>query len=266
MYPIIDIHCHIYPDKIAEKVTDRLSDFYDITVKYDGKLSSLKKVSSASNISHSVVFSAATAPHQVSSINKFISETVRESKGRMTGLGTLHPDSTDVIADTEELISLGLKGVKFHPDAQGFKADDERCHKIYDACRKYDLPILFHCGDKRYDFSNPDRMKNVLQSYTDLRIVGAHFGGWSVWEKATAELHQFSNFMVDTSSTFKWLGRDAVRKMIDLYSVDRVMFASDYPMWNPVDDIKFLMSLGFSKEEKEKIFYKNAQKLFEIAL
>ena len=94
-YRIIDAHCHIYPDKIAEKASLSTGSFYDITMTYDGKLSTLKEVGERGGIDHFIVQSVATKPEQVSSINRFIAGAVAESGGKMTGLGTLHPDSPE---------------------------------------------------------------------------------------------------------------------------------------------------------------------------
>ena len=77
----------------------------------------------------------------------------------------MHPDSTDIVGDIEHLQELGLRGVKLHPDIQGFKLDDYRCLKIYELCEKKGLPVLLHTGDFRYDFSNPNRVKPILETY-----------------------------------------------------------------------------------------------------
>ena len=41
MYKILDAHCHIYPDKIAEKATQNVGRFYDIDMHEDGKIATL---------------------------------------------------------------------------------------------------------------------------------------------------------------------------------------------------------------------------------
>ena len=128
-----------------------------------------------------IVQSVATTPHQVGSINNFISETVKNSGGKLVGLGTLHPDSENQEKDVQNIIDLGLHGVKLHPDIQGFKIDDYRCLKIYELCEKAGLPILMHTGDSRFDNSNPNRLLPILEIYTNLTVIGAHFGGWSMW-------------------------------------------------------------------------------------
>lgn len=260
-YKIIDSHCHIYPDKIAEKASASTGKFYDIEMAYDGKISTLTELGEKAGIDHYIVQSVATKPEQVSSINSFIAESVRTSDGRMTGLGTLHPDSSDIKGDIENLISLGLLGVKLHPDIQGFKIDDQKCMKIYELCEGR-LPILFHTGDKRYDMSNPDRLTPVLDTFKDLVVIGAHFGGYSVWDMAEDVLPKYKNVFVDCSSCFFAMTDEEIRKAISAFGTDRVLFGTDYPMWNPKTEIERLLNLGLSDDDYEKIFCKNAQKVF----
>lgn len=265
VYPIIDSHCHIYPDKIADKAVEGISSFYDLPMSYNGRATTLVEEGNKIGVKHNIIFSVATTPKQVSSINTFISECVKNGQGRFTGLGSLHPDSDNVADDIEMIKSLGLKGVKLHPDFQKFRIDDEKLFPIYEACSGV-LPVLLHTGDYRYDFSNPDRMKNVLQKFPNLTVIGAHFGGWSVWEEACEKLSGFDNFYVDTCSSFKWLKPEKTKEIINRYGADKVLFATDFPMWAYETEFEYLMSLGLSEGDYEKILYKNAANLFGIDL
>ncbi|MBQ5970504.1 MAG: amidohydrolase [Clostridia bacterium] len=266
MFPVIDTHCHIYPDKIAQKAATGIGAFYDVPMKFDGRLDTLKAVSARARVEHSLIFSVATAPRQVASINKFIASNVEKSGGRFTGLGTLHPDSEDMEGDVRQILALGLKGVKLHPDVQGFPIDNDRGMLICELCEQYHLPVLLHCGDFRYDYSNVNRLKPILERFRDLQVIGAHFGGWSLWEDASKALHSYDNFVVDSSSTFAWVDRDTAKRMIGLYGSERVLFGSDFPMWDPRDEIGFLLSLQLGDDAYENIFHKNAQTLFDIEL
>ncbi len=263
--PIIDCHCHVYPDKIAEKAVEGIGKFYDIDMDNDGSLDGLISCGSKIGVKHYLIFSVATTPKQVNSINRFIADTAKKSGGLITGLGTLHPDSENIESDIDEIASLGLKGVKMHPDFQKFRIDDEKCDVIYRYCEGR-LPILFHTGDTRFDYSNPERMKPVLDKYPDLTVIGAHFGGWSCWCKAAEMLSSYPNFYVDCSSTFNWLEPCEVRKLVEIYGADKVLFGVDYPMWTHETEFEKFIEMGLSPEDKEKILYKNAMKLFNIEL
>ena len=260
-YRIIDSHCHIYPDKIAEKASASTSDFYHMPSLFDGKISTLLERGAAAGIEHFIVQSVATTPKQVSGINRFIAEAVANSDGRFTGLGTLHPDSDNVHTEVEEIVSLGLKGVKLHPDIQRVAIDDPRMEKIYEECEGR-LPILMHTGDYRFDYSNPNRMLPVLQKHPNLTVVGAHFGGWSVWDEATEKLSRFKNFYVDCSSSLYAMTSEKAKELIMAYGTDRVLFGTDYPMWDIDTELDRFMKINLSEEQREDIFYANAVKLF----
>ena len=263
-YPIIDAHCHVYPDKIADKAVEGIGSFYDLAMCYDGRYSTLVEHGSKIGVKHYVIFSVATTPKQVHSINNFIADTVKQSDGLMTGLGALHPDSETIEEEIEEIISLGLKGVKMHPDFQKFAIDDKKCYKIYEMCQSKGLPVLLHTGDSRYDYSNPQRMKKVLDDFPELIVIGAHFGGWSCWQEAVETLSAYKNFYVDCSSSFDWLSPQESRDIVRRYGADHVLFATDFPMWNHETELKRFMDMDLTDEENQLILYKNAVRLFGV--
>ena len=263
-YKIIDAHCHVYPDKIARKASDSTADFYHMPSLYDGKISTLLAEGSACGISHFIIQSVATAPKQVSSINHFIATAVSEGEGRFTGLGTLHPDSESIEAEVAEIVALGLKGVKLHPDIQRFGIDDGKMDAIYSLCDAAHLPILMHTGDHRFDYSNPARMKAVLDRYPRLTVIGAHFGGWSVWEDAVRLLVGYEHFYVDCSSSLYAMSPAAARDLISAFGVGRVLFGTDYPMWDIKTELERFMALDLTERERVGILAENAASLFGI--
>ena len=264
MFPVIDCHCHVYPEKIVEKAVGGIGEFYHIPMCYDGRIQTLLEKGSKAGITHHLIFSVATKPSQTASINSFIAQTVSENPDKFTGLGTLHPDSEDIEGDVKHILELGLKGIKLHPDFQKFRLDDEKCDKIYKACEGK-LPILIHAGDKRYDFSNPNRLIPVLKKYPKLIIIGAHFSGYSVWDDVESSLKGFDNLYVDCSSAMPFISSERAKNLVRFFGADHVIFGTDFPMWDIEDELKRFNALGLSDEEKEKIFYKNACKLFDIS-
>ena len=258
---IIDAHCHIYPDAIASRAVEGIGSFYDMPLLYNGTESELRRAHDEAGVSHAVIFSVATKPSQAAGINRFISESVKASEGRYVGLGTVHPDSDTLKEDIENIISLGLRGVKLHPDFQRFKIDDYRCLKIYEMCEGR-LPVLLHCGDHRFDFSNPNRLRPILEIFTGLEVIGAHFGGWSVWQEAEDMLSEFKNFSVDTSSSLYALSPDKAREIVRRFGADRVMFATDYPMWSIKDELARIDAMGLTEAEREAVLYKTAARHF----
>ena len=263
-YKIIDAHCHIYPEKIVDKAVAGTDNFYGVKSACRGTVTDLIENGTEAGIDRFIVQSVATTPKQVKSINEFIANEVNQQHDKLIGLGTLHPDSENQEDDVKHLVELGLKGVKLHPDIQAFKIDDYRCLKIYELCEEYGLPILMHTGDNRYDFSNPNRLIPVLNIYKNLTVIGAHMGGWSIWDEASKQLCDIPNLYVDCSSSFNYISVENAAKIIRRYGADRVLFGTDYPMWSPKTELETFFSMGLTDDENIKILAGNAEKLFNI--
>ncbi len=268
-YEVIDAHCHIYPEKIAARATAATDAFYGITsfstgCAGAGTVSHLLEIGESDGVDRFLVQSVATTPHQVEGINNFIANEVSKSGGRLIGFGTLHHELEDIRGAVKHLKSLGLRGVKLHPDIQNFQIDDSRCLCIYEICEEEELPILIHAGDSRYDRSNPNRLFPILDKYKGLTVIAAHLGGYSVWDDASLALAGMENLYVDTSSSLAFLPRGRAKEIILGYGIDRVFFATDYPMWRAKDEINMLLEMNFSPEEYRKIFSGNIKKLLNI--
>ena len=264
MFQRIDSHCHIYPEAIAKKAAEQTAKFYGgLPATCDGTVDALIELGARAGIDHFVVQSVATKPAQVRSINQFIAQKVRENPEKLTGLGTLHPESEDIEGDVAHLLELGLKGVKLHPDIQQFQLDCEKSMKIMECCAGR-LPILVHTGDDRFDYSNPNRLVPVLDRFPQLIVVGAHFGGYSIWEEALEALAEKKNLYVDCSSSMFAMDNEMVLKLIRGYGAERVLFGTDYPMWLPEEEMKRFLTLDLTEEERELILHKNAEKIYGI--
>lgn len=261
---VIDAHAHIFPDKIAARASKGIEDFYDIPVSYDGSLSSLLELGAEGGIEAFLVQSVATVPQQVRAINNFIADCAARYPRRLIGFGALHPALSDqeLQEETEYILSLGLHGVKLHPDFQQFAIDDPAALRIYDLLQGR-LPLLIHTGDYRYSWSHPARLARVLREFPRLDVIAAHFGGWSQWKEAEEELAGKRVF-VDTSSAFYQLPRETARRLIATFSSERVLFGSDYPMWNPGKEKERLFSLGLSDGELERICSGNLLELLGL--
>lgn len=264
---IIDCHCHVFPEKIADRASQGVFDFYDI-IDFEknaksATVANMKECENEAGIGHQIIFSVATKASQVESINSFIADEVSKSHGTLTGLGTLYPESPTLQEDMEGILRRGLKGVKLHPDIQQFKIDDYRCLKIYEFFEGK-LPVLIHTGDNRYDYSNPNRMAPVLDIFKNLTVIGAHFGGWSIWKEASDVLCRYPNFYVDCSSSLYALSPVDAAEIIRKYGADHVLFGTDYPMWKPEEELHRFFGLGLSDEENDMILYGNSKRLFGI--
>ena len=103
-----------------------------------------------------------------------------------------------------------------------------------------------------------------MDIYKNLVIIGAHFGGYSIWDEASHKLHGYENFYVDTSSSLFAMSPDMAKKIIFMYGVEKVMFGTDYPMWNPSEEIEKFMKVPLTDSERQTILWDNAAKLIGL--
>lgn len=256
---IIDAHAHIFPEKIAAKASAGIGAFYDMKMNYDGTLRQLFEQGDAAGVDRYLVQSVATVPTQVESINNFIAQCVRENPERLIGFGALHPDYENVAAETERIISLGLKGIKLHSDFQQFNVDDERAFPIYEAAQGR-LPILFHVGDPRSDRSSPERLLCVVKRFPRLTVIGAHLCGWTCWERG-AELFANENIYADCSSSLYALPPKKAAELIRKIGVEKVFWGTDYPMWSAKEELERFYALPLNDRERALVLGENALRL-----
>ena len=261
---IVDIHTHIYPEKIAEKATFSVGDFYNIEMRGMGTSEHLLSLVANSPITHHVVHSVATTPKQVESINNFIAAECAAHPNFM-GFATMHQDYENPEAEIDRCIALGLRGIKLHPDIQQVNLDDPRLMRVYEAGAARNLPFIIHTGDYRYDYSHPRRLVHVLHEFPTIVVDAAHFGGWSVFDLALEHLED-ERCYVDVSSSLKFLGRRRTIELIQAYGIDRVMFGADFPMWNPANEYEVFRSLGFSEADYEKMCWRNAERFLNMEI
>ena len=53
-------------------------------------------------------------------------------------------------------------------------------------------------------------------------------------------------------------------RLINAYGADRLLFGTDFPMWDSSEELERFMSVPMSDSDREKIFYSNAAALLKI--
>jgi len=258
---IIDMHAHIFPEKIADKAVEAIGRYYGISMFGNGTVEDLLNSGSKIDVFKYIVHSTATKGEQVKFINDFISE-VQTRNRCFVGFGTLHPRLEDIDAEVDRMIKLGLKGIKLHPEFQEFCLDDDDMMPIYKSAEGK-LPILVHMGDETKTSSSPKRLAKILDMFPRLTVIAAHLGGYIMWDESIEYLVGREVYF-DTSSTLWRLDRKKAVEIIRAHGVSKVVFGSDYPMWSHEDEIKRFSSLDLTGEEQELILWKNAARLLKL--
>ena len=257
-YPIFDTHAHIFPDKVAPKAVNNIGNYYGISMNGPGTVGGLLKSGQKIGVSKYLVHSSATNADQVKPINDYV-YSVQSSHPEFIGFGTLYPGLEDVDLEVKRMISLGLHGVKLHPEFQEFCIDDDTMLPIYKAIEGK-LPLLMHVGDENKTSSSPVRLAKILELFPGLVVIAAHFGGYRMWDESSKYLIG-KKLYIDTSSSLAFLPPDQAVAMIRKHGVEKVVFGSDYPMWDHEEEFQRFLQLDLTEDERKAILYENAQRL-----
>ena len=255
---IIDAHAHVFPERIARRATDAVFEFYGFAKPDEerGTAALLTQQLKNAGVDKAIVHSSATNGAHVTKTNDWLAALPRDC---FIPFGTMHPEMPDKGAEIERMISLGLKGIKLHPDFQKFSIDDPLAEEIYEAAAGK-LPILFHTGDYRQDYSNPHRLLKMMRKYPKLSCIAAHMGGWSVWE-GDAKCLYGENVYFDTSSSLWFIHEKKAVELIREHGAEKVLFGTDYPVMGVKEELDRFNRLDLSEDEREMILYKNVLNL-----
>jgi len=263
---VIDTHCHVYPQRIARRAADNISDFYDGRPHVSGDTDTLLGLMEQTGTDYAVINSAAMSPGQVEPVNSFLLATALAHPDKLTPVGTVHPGCSGPQMEQafHFLCDNGFHGVKIHSDMLRIAMDDPVMNRVYAGCREAGLPVLLHTGDYRFDFSNPSQLVGVLERFPDLQVIGTHMGGWSVYAEAMERLPEYPNIVVDCSSSFCDLTMEETMAIFRAFGPERILFGTDFPIVVPGFDMDYFLRLPLTEAEQEGILWRNAVKAYNL--
>ena len=106
-------------------------------------------------------------------------------------------------------------------------------------------------------------MKKLLELFPDLQVVAAHFGGYSVYQEAFDALKD-TTCVFDVSSSLMFLPEGMAERYIGGYGAERLMFGSDFPLWDPGVEVRRFLQLKLTPEQTEQIAHKTAEEIFKL--
>ncbi len=283
---IIDLHTHVFPDRIAPAAVAKLRDASHTRAFLDGTAAQLQASMKRAGIGRSVVLPVATSARQVPHIND--AAIARHRSAPETGIdsfGGMHPDFEDWEKELERLRDAGIRGVKLHPPYQGPDFDDGRFLRILKKAAALSLAVLTHAGldvglpGERQ--ATPEKIRRAIDRVPDVTLILAHMGGWRCWEE-TEKLLAGTPVYLDTSfalgtltpsgdgffdaapEEMNMLSGEQFVHLTRVFGADRVLFGTDSPWMDQKEYLARFLALPLREEEKRQILGENAEKLLKF--
>lgn len=259
-----DSHIHFFPDSLAERALAQLSETAGLPPQTDGTRRDSLRSLAQSGIAGGVALHIATSPRQQQAVNAFAAAS---QSGNLLCFGSLHPDAADAPEIPAQICALGLKGIKLHPDYQGFYVAEPRMYPLYQRIQDLNLPIAFHTGvdplSPKDVHCTPQGLRRVAKDFPRLKIIAAHMGG-AYLPKEAELLADAPNVYLDTAVISLFLDPDGFRRLVSVFGAERIFFASDLPWADPRDIQALIRSAGLDQTQQEQIFYQNACSFFGL--
>ncbi len=120
-------------------------------------------------------------------------------------------------------------------------------------------------------YNDPKHIVKIANKFPQLKIVIAHYF-WPQVKYCYEVAKPFRNVYFDTSAlacdeVVKTTGMANIRDVLTQSindTPDNVLFGSDYDLGDFTKHISLIESLSLSKEQKRKVFYMNAKRLFKL--
>ncbi len=210
--------------------------------------------------------------------NDFVASCARTHPDAFVGFASVDPLKGAVaVTELERAVrELGLRGLKLHPSAQGFRADDRAvAYPVFETAAALGVPVTVHTGTTglgagmpgggglKLDASRPIWLDAVACDFPTLQIVMAH-PAWP-WqdEQLAIALHK-PNTWIDLSG---WSPRrfspDLLRNIKGPLQ-DRVLFGTDYPFLSHDQWLSAWATLDVPDAITEKVLLHNAQRLLGL--
>lgn len=264
LFMIIDMHTHIFPEKIASRTIAHLGGIIQVDPHTNGMVDGLTASMKEAGIDLSVILPVVTKPSQFESINRF----AMQFRGKpLYSLGGIHPASENYKEELRQLKEMGFIGIKFHPDYQEMYFNDIRMKHVIDYASQLGFIIVTHAGNDPLSPENvhgtPKMIREVLRDVQPEKMVLAHMGGNDLLDDIE-EYILGENVYLDTGYVLDHIPEERMLRMFRSHSVDKILFATDSPWAGQKEYVEYMKRMKLTEEEREKIFWKNAADLLKI--
>ena len=245
---IIDFHAHLDRDPITKQyhVDELLQDMKDNHI--DKRVISTFYGSS------------------IAAANDVIVELVRKYPDQLIGCAVINPKLDDAVEEAKRITQFKeIKMIEFNSLEHGYRPEKfaYNIDPILEICRENHLIVKVFTGQGFYTM--PDQWVYYSKRFPEVTFVIEHMGGtdytYGTVDLCKEDPADIGTLMLETSYETEV---PALNRAFSELSPDLFLFGSNYPSnFTKLSMLKY-NSLDLSEELKEKMFYKNAQKLLGI--
>lgn len=246
---IIDTHCHY--GRSSSGLSASLEIYRKLSKEFNAKF-----MPSA--------FFTATYDDSIKEMRK-IEKIVLENKDIFPGMAIImsRNDPEKAISFAESVDSEAAKVLKPIYFKESIPIYSPAAEEIVKYSIKRSIPIFQHCSHEKP--SESLQLGKLAEKYPKAKLILGHFGGsrlpfGETFENTLDVYKEKKNTYIDISTLFC---AGCLEKAVKI-DPNRILFATDYPIHYFSSHIATIKEADISEDVREKIFYENAVKLFNL--
>jgi len=278
---IIDFHTHVFSPRIKNNRSKYIEADPSFALLYSNKKAILATADELvesmdrDGVDMSVILNIGWTTHELCvETNDYIMESISRYPDRLIGFGAVQPQSTDAaVIEIERCATGGIKGIgELRPDMQMIDLSDATIMEPFvEALINNGMVLLTHSSEPighQYPGKGsvtPEVLYFIIQSFPDLKLVCAHWGGGLPFYALMPEVKKaMENVFFDTAASPYLYSPQIYHEVSQLVGSERILFGSDYPLLPQGRFIKEIGSLDLPQETKDLILSGNACRLLQI--
>ena len=258
--PIIDLHTHVLENDQGPLTSKGTRSLHIAAMRSAG-------------IGQSIVLPIAPKGDlgKTRTLNDFTLTFAKENPDRVLPFASVHPDDGPAaFAELARAAQAGAKGLKLHPNTQRFDVASPAVAALVEKAAELKLPVIFDAYSP-FDADEIGKFVTLAITHPTARFILAHMGGprfpelivfWILPKYGVPR-----NVWFDLSAAAPLYARSPYQEQFVFIcrkvGVDRLLFGSDFPFFQPTEALSAVRALGFTVEEERQILYANASALLE---
>ncbi|HOD48884.1 MAG TPA: amidohydrolase family protein [Candidatus Hydrogenedentes bacterium] len=209
---------------------------------------------------HKVVGSSFTAIHGETRLgNEQTAHIIRKYLDFLYGYCVINPNyPQDTAGEIERCFekAVNFVGLKFHCGLHGKPLHDAGYSEALEYANEHALPVLVHAHGE-------DDWKGTTQRYPNVPFIVAHACTWNTWSPPPDMISLagvIDNLYLDVAGSAAW--RKALQRLAKQVGLRKVLYGSDYPMFDFAFEVGRIALGDLSDVEKLTLCGGNAARLF----
>ena len=179
---------------------------------------------------------------------------------------SVHPDDGEAaLAEMERVAKLGVRFIKLHPNTQHFDVSSLQVIKVVEKAGTLNLIILLE-GTFVIDAGGLGKYLNLVIPHPNTKFIFTHMGGTQFSDmQIFMILNKYNwykrNVWFDIAGTVAEYANSPYEEQLiwtmEKIGTDRIIFGSDFPLYEPAKTLESFYSLGLSEKIEKQILHDN---------